>query len=37
MRDTVTITAREAISLIVVDHPPVNALNPRVIDGLSAR
>jgi 3-hydroxyacyl-CoA dehydrogenase len=36
MRDTVTIAAREAVSIIVVDNPPVNALNRHVIEGLAS-
>jgi 3-hydroxyacyl-CoA dehydrogenase len=34
MPDTVSITARGAVSLILVDNPPVNALNAHVIEGL---
>src|SRR6187200_679708 len=34
MPDTVSSTARGAVSLILVDNPPVNALNAHVIEGL---
>ena len=35
MSDTVSLTKTGAIAIITIDYPPVNALSPSVISGLS--